>query len=57
MITPCVKICKIDPHTEMCVGCKRYVEEIEFWSGLTDEERFAIMIKLMERTNEKAKET
>lgn len=57
MKSPCVNVCKIDPHTEMCLGCNRYVEEIEVWSILTDDERSSIMNKLMERSNEKTKES
>jgi predicted Fe-S protein YdhL (DUF1289 family) len=41
----------------MCVGCKRYVEEIEVWSILTDENRSSIMEELKERSDEKTKET
>lgn len=57
MKSPCVKVCKIDPHTEICVGCNRYVEEIECWSILTDEERASIMDALMERSNAQTKES
>jgi predicted Fe-S protein YdhL (DUF1289 family) len=57
MKSPCVKICKIDPHTEMCIGCKRYMEEIEVWSILTDENRCCIMEEIKERSNETTKET
>jgi predicted Fe-S protein YdhL (DUF1289 family) len=57
MQTPCVNICKIDPHTEMCIGCKRYVEEIEVWSILTDDKRSSIMEGLKERSNETTKKT
>lgn len=55
MKTPCVNICKIDPHTEVCIGCNRYVEEIEVWSVLTDDEKSFIIERLKERKNEKAK--
>jgi predicted Fe-S protein YdhL (DUF1289 family) len=52
MITPCIKVCKIDPHTEICIGCKRYVEEIENWRLLNDEDRLCIMEQLKDRNNE-----
>lgn len=55
MITPCKNICKIDPHTEICIGCNRYVEEIEVWSILTDDERSCIMEKLKDRTDDESK--
>lgn len=47
--TPCVNICKIDPHTECCIGCGRMVEEIEVWGLLTELDRQAIMRSLKER--------
>lgn len=52
MITPCINVCKIDPHTEMCLGCKRYVEEIEVWRILNDDDRICIMEKLKDRNHE-----
>lgn len=54
--SPCVNICKIDPHTECCIGCNRYIEEIEVWQTLTDLSRQDILRQLKDRGNEKAKE-
>lgn len=40
-VTPCVGICKIKDN--VCIGCKRTVEQITAWITMTDEERILIM--------------
>jgi predicted Fe-S protein YdhL (DUF1289 family) len=56
MITPCINVCKIAPDTQVCIGCFRTLQEIAEWSRLTDTERYDIINRLKEKTNEKAKE-
>jgi len=34
--SPCVNICKIDPYTNVCHGCRRTIDEIAAWSALDD---------------------
>lgn len=46
MITPCVKICFIDPNTRTCTGCNRTISEINEWSKYTHEARLQIMERL-----------
>lgn len=46
MKTPCVKICRLDPVTFVCVGCKRTQEEIRMWTTYSDEERDSIMKRI-----------
>jgi len=47
--TPCVKICVIDPETDLCIGCARTRIEIGDWIGLSDAGRDAVMALLPER--------
>ena len=47
--TPCVKVCIVDGATGLCLGCFRTLSEIGGWSGLTDEQRAAIMADLPRR--------
>ncbi|GHG93262.1 DUF1289 domain-containing protein [Pseudodonghicola xiamenensis] len=47
--SPCVKICLIHPTERICTGCFRTLEEIAGWSGMTAEERHAIMAALPDR--------
>ena len=49
MDSPCVKICVLDPVTDLCTGCGRTLDEIAAWSDLSDEEHRRIMAELPER--------
>jgi predicted Fe-S protein YdhL (DUF1289 family) len=37
--SPCVNICKIDPYTSACHGCRRTLDEIAAWSALSDADK------------------
>ncbi len=37
--SPCNKVCTLDPSTGLCLGCRRTMDEIARWSGMTNEER------------------
>ncbi|HYC97427.1 DUF1289 domain-containing protein [Brevundimonas sp.] len=47
--TPCVKVCIVDGASGLCLGCWRTLSEIGGWSGLSDDERAAIMAELPAR--------
>lgn len=47
--TPCVKVCIVDGASGLCLGCYRTLSEIGGWSGLTDDQRAAIMAELASR--------
>jgi predicted Fe-S protein YdhL (DUF1289 family) len=49
MQTPCIRVCAIDPHTGLCAGCGRTLEEIARWARMTDDERRGIMLALSDR--------
>jgi predicted Fe-S protein YdhL (DUF1289 family) len=49
MITPCITICQIDPIADVCVGCLRTIEEIEFWADMTEEEQLSVISELKTR--------
>jgi predicted Fe-S protein YdhL (DUF1289 family) len=44
--SPCIRVCSIDPDTELCRGCLRSLGEIAAWSRLGSAERRAIMAAL-----------
>lgn len=46
MISPCIKLCAIEPATRLCSGCGRTLNEIGRWSTLSDSERAEIMREL-----------
>ena len=37
--SPCVNICRIDPHTSACHGCRRTLDEIAAWSRMSDADK------------------
>jgi predicted Fe-S protein YdhL (DUF1289 family) len=47
--TPCVKICVIDPQTDLCIGCARTRNEIGLWIEMGDVARVEVMAQLPER--------
>ena len=49
MISPCVKLCAIDPDSGFCIGCGRTLPEIGNWTRYTNAERRAIMATLPDR--------
>lgn len=53
--SPCVKICVVHPEARICVGCRRSIDEIARWSGMTSDQRRAIMAELPGRAGLLAK--
>ena len=47
--SPCVKVCVIHPETQLCLGCRRSIDEISRWSRMTAEERCEIAAALPSR--------
>ncbi len=48
-ISPCISICRIDPATGWCTGCKRTLNEIADWPMLSPQGQRAILRRLEER--------
>ena len=42
--SPCIKICKLE--NEVCIGCRRTIQEIQQWRDLTDEEKRIILERI-----------
>ena len=47
--TPCVKVCVVDPETQLCIGCGRTRVEIGEWLGMKPAERHRVVEALPER--------
>jgi uncharacterized protein len=43
MISPCVRLCTLDPDDDTCVGCGRTLAEIGRWMRYSDAERQSIV--------------
>ena len=44
--SPCIGVCKLDPVTKLCLGCRRSVAEISSWLDLSEDERRTIIARL-----------
>jgi predicted Fe-S protein YdhL (DUF1289 family) len=47
--TPCIKVCVVEHHSGLCLGCARTLDEIANWTAFTDGERSRIMAELPQR--------
>lgn len=44
--SPCIHICEIDIHTQVCKGCHRTLKEIEEWPNYSEEKQLKIIERL-----------
>ena len=44
--SPCISVCRLDPATQVCIGCGRTIAEIAAWPSLSEAERAAIVRRL-----------
>jgi predicted Fe-S protein YdhL (DUF1289 family) len=44
--SPCIGVCRLEPRSQVCVGCGRTIAEIAAWPTLSAEERRAIVARL-----------
>ncbi|WP_373870016.1 DUF1289 domain-containing protein [Azorhizobium oxalatiphilum] len=49
IVSPCIKVCVVDPLSSLCIGCGRTMQEIGGWMGMSPERRAAIMATLPDR--------
>ena len=52
MKTPCVKVCQMDPSRDLCLGCKRTLDEIARWGSMNDQQREQILAELPSRSSD-----
>ena len=53
--SPCINICKLDPNTDLCLGCNRTIEEITNWSTMNDSNKKKILIRVKSDTTFQSK--
>jgi len=51
IISPCIKVCALDPQRSFCIGCCRTLDEIVRWSSMSNEERETVMRSLALRAS------
>ena len=54
--SPCTNVCRIDPRTGWCEGCRRTLDEIAAWSTMTDEAKRAVWVQLRQRREQQRHE-
>jgi predicted Fe-S protein YdhL (DUF1289 family) len=47
--SPCVNVCRMDPVSGYCEGCRRSLEEIACWSAYSAAEKRAVLAQLPAR--------
>jgi hypothetical protein len=47
--SPCTKVCTLDAHSGLCLGCGRTIDEIARWTAMSEAERTRIMAALPAR--------
>lgn len=47
--SPCTGVCKIDPVSMQCLGCRRTLAEVAAWFTATAQEKHAILRALSDR--------
>ena len=49
VMSPCKSICIMDAKSNMCIGCKRTIDEIARWPMMNDDERRTVVDSLKAR--------
>ncbi|WP_200844907.1 MULTISPECIES: DUF1289 domain-containing protein [unclassified Novosphingobium] len=47
--SPCTGVCRIDPRTKWCLGCRRTLAEIADWPRLSPKGKRAVLAGLAAR--------
>ena len=48
-MSPCVHVCVMDADRRFCTGCRRTLDEIARWWGMTDDQKRAVLAALPTR--------
>jgi predicted Fe-S protein YdhL (DUF1289 family) len=52
MDSPCTKVCVMDADQRYCLGCRRTLNEIAGWGGMSDAEQAAVLAQLPARRSD-----
>lgn len=44
--SPCTGVCRLDTAGETCLGCRRKLDEIAAWSGLSEAGKRAVLSRI-----------
>lgn len=48
--SPCIAVCQVDPRSNLCIGCRRHIDEIREWPIMTAEQKRAVLAALPDRS-------
>ena len=46
LASPCVDVCRMDPATGFCLGCRRTLDEIAGWRDFSNAEKRAVLARI-----------
>lgn len=47
--SPCINVCSMNPHSGLCEGCLRTIDEIAEWSTASQDRKRAVWIEIKRR--------
>jgi len=47
--SPCIAVCQVDPLSDLCIGCRRHIDEIRNWPIFTVEQKRAVLSEIEKR--------
>ncbi|MET0310607.1 MAG: DUF1289 domain-containing protein [Burkholderiaceae bacterium] len=50
--SPCISVCRMNPASGLCEGCKRSLQEISAWSRMGDEGKRAVWRSILARLDD-----
>lgn len=50
--SPCISVCRMNPHTGLCEGCFRTIDEIVQWGSATNEFKRAVWREIRRREDD-----
>lgn len=50
--SPCIDVCRLNPSSGYCEGCLRNRDEIKAWKSMSDQDRLALLDRLVTRSGE-----
>jgi predicted Fe-S protein YdhL (DUF1289 family) len=47
--SPCISVCRMSPHTQLCEGCWRNLDELRVWGQATDAFKREVWQRIQQR--------
>jgi len=47
--SPCIKVCKLDAVTHLCIGCYRTLSEIQDWPTMSSSKKLEVLDEIILR--------